>query len=44
MFIYQQYGFVVAKDISEEEIHSYLQENLSTYKQLRGGIDFVEAT
>ena len=35
-------GFVVAKDLGKEEIHSYLEANVAPYKMLRGGIEYVD--
>ena len=35
-------AFVVAKDVSEEEIHSYMETIVAPYKQLRGGIEYVD--
>ncbi|VDM81266.1 unnamed protein product [Strongylus vulgaris] len=36
-------AFIVAKSVSEENIHAYVKERLAPYKQLRGGIRFMAA-
>jgi acyl-coenzyme A synthetase/AMP-(fatty) acid ligase len=35
-------GFIVAKDVNEEEVHSYIEERLAPFKKLRGGIEYVD--
>ena len=35
-------GFIVAKDMSDEEVHSYLEKNVAHYKKLRGGVERVD--
>ena len=30
-------------DLSEDEVHNYIKNEVTSYKQLRGGIEFIEA-
>jgi 4-coumarate--CoA ligase len=35
-------AYVVAKDLSEDDVKQWVKDHLATYKQLRGGVVFVE--
>ncbi|XP_028399981.1 4-coumarate--CoA ligase-like [Dendronephthya gigantea] len=35
-------AFVVAKDVSEEEVYGHMEKNLAPYKKLRGGIEYID--
>ena len=39
-------AFIVLKDdvgVTEDEIMEFVEENVATYKKLRGGVEFIEA-
>ena len=35
-------AFIVAKDLNEQEVQTFVEKNLAAYKKLRGGVEFVD--
>ena len=35
-------AFIVAKDLNEQEVQTFVEKNAAAYKKLRGGVEFVD--